>query len=67
MRFQNGDIVRIARNTRWYGRGKNNPKNTEGTIRITDGYGSYTYKVNWGDGRAAYYEDRDLRLVRRRP
>ena len=64
MRFQDGDIVKIAKNSRFYGFSKNNPKDTEGTIRVNQN-GRWQYKVNWGEGRSAWYGDNDLRLVRR--
>ena len=67
MRFQNNDTVKIAKNSRYYrSNGRNNPRDTEGVLIIdTHRTGNFVYKVNWGEGRAAWYNDSDLRLVRR--
>lgn len=64
MRFRDGDIVKIAKNCIHYGRSRNNPKDIEGTLRVNR-QGTWTYKVNWGEGRSAWYNDSNLRLVRR--
>ena len=64
MRFQDGDKVKIAKNSRFYGLGWNNPKDKEGTLRVNQN-GRWQYNVHWGEGRRAWYSDNDLRLVRR--
>ena len=64
MRFLDGDVVKIAKNSRFYGSGESNPKDTEGTVRVIQS-SIWQYSVNWGEGRNAGYNDNDLRLVRR--
>ena len=67
MRFQDGDVVKIAKSSKYYGRGRHNPKDTEGKLWVGVGEtgGGFDYKVTWGEGRKAWYNDNDLRLVRR--
>ena len=64
MRFQDGDIVKIAKTSRFYGRSRNNPKDIEGRLEVNS-HMIFEYKVNWGEGKRAWYNDKDLRLVRR--
>jgi len=64
MRFQEGDIVKIAKTSRYYNSGGSNVKDTEGTLKFTS-ESSFRYSVRWDAHRWAYYNDEDLRLVRR--
>lgn len=64
MRFQEGDIVKISKKSQYYGKSDNNPADTEGTVSLGR-VGHFNYRVEWGEARWAYYNDEDLRLVRR--
>ena len=71
MRFEIGDIVKIAKTCEYYGADKYyNPKDTEGEIMSNDGNrmvpdNPHTIRVNWDGAGDAYFREQDLRLVRR--
>ena len=72
MRFKRGDIVKISKKSRWLNDGSVNPANTEGEIielNTDTGFNvnraRFQYRVDWGEERKAYYDDKDLGLVRR--
>lgn len=60
MRFQIGDIVRISKVSGWYGTSEDNPKDIEGVIEELP-----CIKVIWDNSTYNFYEEHDLRLVRR--
>ncbi|NVM46733.1 MAG: hypothetical protein HWN79_17640 [Candidatus Lokiarchaeota archaeon] len=74
-RFRVGDIVRIAKNSRYYGvnKGDHNPPDTNGRILDIDSSGWTLLPINvtWYDtgdylsSNDAFYGENDLRLVRR--
>ena len=68
MRFQVGDIVRIAKSSEYYGTGVSNPKDTEGKITSFDGgwgFASHEIQVDWDNGCFNNYSESDLKLRRR--
>ena len=66
MRFQNGDIVRIGKNTRYYGMSESNPRDMNGTtIEATSGLFGVCIDVRWDNGNINSYDEGDLKLVRR--
>lgn len=62
MRFNVGDIVRIAKDGRYYGINKSNPKDTNGYIKRI---GGYMIRVCWDNDTENAYNEHDLKLVRR--
>lgn len=61
MRFQAGDIVRIASNCVYIRNGgcDDNPKDTDGRIREIN---HYVITVDWPNGEMNEYDEEDLRL-----
>jgi len=70
-RFQLGDIVKIAKNTRYYRSTQNcNPNNVEGTVVVVNpphqSSDRHHLRVSWHTYYVdVHYADSDLRLVRR--
>ena len=62
MRFQNGDIVRIAKSSHYYNNDEygDNPRDMDGTITDVD-----EIWVKWDNGQENVYEEHDLKLRRR--
>lgn len=65
MRFKVGDIVKISKQSRFYGRSKRDPKDIEGEVIRNDIYGPYSIRVKWYNKETFIYREKDLRLVRR--
>jgi len=65
MRHKVGDIVKISKKSEFYDTGRDNdPKDTEGEIeRIATG--SFNIIVNWVNNRSDWYNESDLKLVKR--
>lgn len=65
MRFQVGDIVRISKDSEFYGTCEaDHPKDINGEIVRIDQWDECT-RVNWLTGGWEYYQEDELRLVRR--
>ena len=64
MRFQNGDIVRIAKGSPHYTSERINPRDVDGKIiGIDDGdENPHNIRVNWDNGGSNMYRESDLRL-----
>ena len=63
MRYNVGDIVRISKKCHWYGRGVDNPKDTDGSIeRISMDNTYLKFRVEWDNGGASWYNEYDLKL-----
>ncbi len=71
MRFLEGDIVRIAKDTCFYGEGgPSDPKDTNGIITYIDSIGHndndwFPISVKWDADHETSYREKDLKLVRR--
>ena len=67
MRFREGDIVKISKKCEYYGDHASNPADIKGTITLTrpDFFGRHVIKVTWDNFTDNYYDEKDLRLVRR--
>lgn len=67
MRFIEGDIVRIAKNSWLYGQGDENPSDIKGEISIVNDneIDNYPIRVYWENGYNCVYREKDLKLVRR--
>ena len=63
MRFRKDDIVKIGKNTRYHGIASDNPKDIEG--RIAEEPDSYSIYVEWDNETCNWYNEEDLKLVRR--
>ncbi len=64
MRFNVGDIVRIAKSSQYYGDDREwNPKDTDGAIRYIDEDDGAV--VHWNNGERCWYEENDLKLRRK--
>jgi len=66
-RFNIGDIVKIAKNSDFFGTDDSNPGNVEGIVDRTDleSANGYYVQVEWPNDCSNAYRDTDLRLVRR--
>lgn len=61
MRFEVGDIVKISRDSKWYGYNSRNPRDTIGKIGSIDDW----IGVWWDTDCNNSYEEEDLKLVRK--
>ena len=64
MRFKKGDIVKISKKSKYYSDDAANPRDMEGKIREFKSAG-LPIGIDWDNGRGNYYNEKDLRLVRR--
>ena len=63
MRFQVGDVVRIAKSSEYYSDDTNNPKDVDGKIeRFFNGIDDHKIRVGWSNGNHNSYRESDLRL-----
>ena len=68
MRFNEGDVVRISKDSTYFGRSNDNPRNVNGIItRINELTGLIMpITVEWVGGEVNVYREIDLKLVRRK-
>lgn len=65
MRFRVGDIVRISSQSDRNGEGRDNPRNFSGIVERIDNDSLLQIKVRWDEFIYNYYDEKDLKLVRR--
>lgn len=66
MRFKEGDIVKISKNSKWYGWNAYNPKDVEGEVVELVTEFAYPVRVIFnGNNTDTVFEEKDLKLVRR--
>jgi len=64
MRFQSGDIVKIAKNSGFYSGSDSDPKDLNGTVE-RNSESPFGIRVKWDNGYRNQYREHDLRLVKR--
>ena len=64
-KFKKGDRVRISKDSEYYGGGKSNPSDCEGTVTKyhAGDLQKFTTRVDWDNGTDNSYEDHDLELA----
>lgn len=64
MRFEIGDVVRISRDSEYYGQSNWHPAGINGVIRSIEN-DSHPIGIVWDNYRGGYYSEEMLKLVRK--
>ena len=64
MRFEIGDVVRLSKDSRWYGYDENDPVDVDGIVVALIGT-RFPIKVRWRHDGSCVYNETDLKLVKK--